>query len=489
MSEHEIVIIGSGFGGIATAIRLVQAGITDFRILERRSFMGGTWCQNTYPGAAVDVHSPLYSLAAEPWPWTQMFAERDELEAYTNAVIDKHDLRSKTVLEANVSEVRWDEARSRWIIGTEGAGTFEARMVVNASGPLSTPVVPDFPGRDRFAGVAFHTNGWNHEVDLRGKSVAVVGSGASAAQVIPAIAPEVGALHVFQRSPHWVLPRPDRSFSPVSRRLLGVHPLYRLLRWAIYWKLESRVVGFKYSPWALDRFAQRHALRHLAQQVPDPVLREKLTPGYTIGCKRIILSSTLYPALCRPNVTLHDAADGIAEIEPGGIRTKQGTLVDLDVIVWATGYDATDAVISYPVIGRGGKTLRAFWDAYPRAYLGTCMPGFPNFFVLTGPNTGIGHTSALFIIESQLEYVLESIRRLRASGEAFVEVKPEAEERYTTMIHTEMERTVWKQGGCTSWYQGKNGQVVAMFPGFSFSYRALARRFRDEHHIFASEAA
>ena len=246
MSEHEVVIIGSGFGGIATAIRLVQAGITDFRILERRSFMGGTWCQNTYPGAAVDVHSPLYALSREPWPWSQMFADRDELEVYTNAVIDKHRLRDKTVLGADVSEVRWDEARCRWEIRTQNAGRFEARVVVNASGPLSTPVVPNFPGRDHFEGAAFHTNAWNHDVDLRGKRVAVVGSGASAAQVIPAIASDVTALHVFQRSPHWVLPRPDRKFSPLTRRLLGVHPLYRLLRWAIYWKLESRVIGFKY---------------------------------------------------------------------------------------------------------------------------------------------------------------------------------------------------------------------------------------------------
>ena len=483
--EHEIVIIGSGFGGLCTAIRLLERGISDIRILERRDFMGGTWCQNRYPGAAVDVHSPLYSLSSEPWDWSQMFAEGDELEAYTHAVIDKHQLRERTVTNANVRSVTWDDAKRRWVIETNGAGTFVARVVVNASGPLSTPVVPAFPGRDSFRGAAFHTNAWDHTVDHRGKRVAIVGSGASAAQVIPAIAPDVEHLHVFQRTPHWVLPRPDRRFSTIERSLLKLRPFSKLLRWSIYWKLESRVVGFKYSPLALDLFAQRQAVAHLQDQVPDDELRRKLTPDYTIGCKRVILSSTLYPALGRDNVTLHDKTDGIERIDETGIWTAQGEHVDLDVIVWATGYDATDAVISYPVVGRGGATLAGFWSEFPRAYLGTCIPGFPNFFMLTGPNTGIGHTSALFVIESQLEYVLETLSRLRASGQDTVEVRPEAEAEYTRMIHREMDKTVWKNGGCQSWYHGKSGHVIAMFPGFSFMYRAKARRFRPEHHRFA----
>lgn len=483
--SFKVVIVGSGFGGQCTAIRLLERGITDFCILERRPFMGGTWCQNTYPGAAVDVHSPLYSISSEPWPWSQMFAEQSELEQYTNAVIDKHGLRDKTVLEANVEHIEWDEQRARWRLETTNAGTFEGAVVVNASGPLSTPVIPQFPGRDTFQGKAFHTNAWDHDYDVRGKRVAVVGSGASAAQVIPAIAGDVSELHAFQRTPHWVLPRPDRTFSPLERKLLEYPAVYNLIRGAIYWKLESRVVGFKYSDRALDLLAQRVALRHLERQVPDPELRRKLTPDYTIGCKRIILSSTLYPALSRDNVTLHDRDEAIESIEPSGIRTRRGDLVELDAIVWATGYDATDGAISYPVIGRRGRTLAEAWSEFPRAYLGTAMPGFPNFFVITGPNTGIGHTSALFIIESQLEYILESIRRLDASGHDTIEVRADAEANYTNRIHSEMERTVWKRGGCNSWYQSKSGHVVAMFPGFSFTYRGLTRRFRPEHHVLA----
>ncbi|NKF22110.1 flavin-containing monooxygenase [Solimonas marina] len=482
---YKVVIIGSGFGGQCAALRLLEQGIDDFRILERRDFMGGTWCQNRYPGAAVDVQSPLYSISSEPYRWSQMFAEQDELQRYTHGVIDKHGLRARTDINTNVREVRWDEAAKRWIIGTDAAGTYEAQILINASGPLSTPVVPNFPGRDTFKGKSFHTNAWDHDYDYRGKRVAIVGSGASAAQVIPAIADQVGSLHVFQRSPHWVLPRPDRKFSSFERALLGMRPLYKLLRWSIYWALESRVIGFKYSKTMLNVVAQRVALKHLKAQVPDPVLRQKLTPDFTIGCKRIILSSTLYPALSRSNVTLHDRHDGIASINERGIVTAQGEQLDLDLIVWSTGYDATDGVISYPVIGKGGTPLSQVWAQYPRAYLGTAVPGFPNLFVVTGPNTGIGHTSAIFVIESQMNYIVDAIRRLEKSGKQSIEVSAAAEDAYTRMIHTEMERTVWKAGGCKSWYQSKSGHVVAMFPGFSFTYRRLASRFKPQHHVFA----
>ncbi|WP_269621216.1 flavin-containing monooxygenase [Zhongshania sp. BJYM1] len=482
--NYRVVIIGSGFGGQCAAIRLQEQGISDFCILERRDFMGGTWCQNSYPGAAVDVQSPLYSISSEPYAWSQMFVERDELQRYTNEVIDKHGLRDKTTLNANVKEVRWNESTKRWLLETDESGVFEAQVLINASGPLSTPVIPNFPGRDTFKGKSFHTNGWDHSYDYRGKRVAIVGSGASAAQVIPAIAGDVAELHVFQRSPHWVLPRPDRVFSSFQRKLLGIKPLYKALRWSIYWALETRVIGFKYSKAMLDLVATRKALAHLNKQVPDPALRKKLTPDFTIGCKRIILSSTLYPALSQKNVTVHDKQDGIASINETGILTAQGEQLDVDLIIWSTGYDATDGVISYPVVGRDGMSLSTFWDEFPRAYLGTAIPNFPNFFVVTGPNTGIGHTSAIFIIESQMKYIMDSLRLLDKSGKQSVEVRADAENEYTQMVHSEMEKTVWKSGGCTSWYQSKSGHVVAMFPGFSFTYRRLASRFQKKHHDF-----
>jgi len=485
MQSFDIIIIGSGFGGQCAAINLLKRGITDFRMLERRDFMGGTWCQNSYPGAAVDVQSPLYSISHEPYQWTQMFVEQAELEEYTHFVIDKYKLREKTETGCNVEQVRWNDASKRWVLTTTSKGEFEARIVINASGPLSTPVIPNFPGRDSFQGVTFHTNHWNHGVSLKGKRVAIIGSGASAAQAIPAIAPEVGHLHVFQRTPHWVMPRPDRKFSSWQRALLGIKPLHKALRTLIYWELETRVIGFKYSPWGLKQFAQKVALNHIKKQIKDPVLRAAVTPDYTIGCKRIILSNTLYPALCRDNVTLHTKQSGIAEITPSGIRTQDGQDIPLDVIVYSTGYDATDGVISYPVTGRHGTTLQAQWAEFPRAYLGTSMPGFPNFFVVTGPNTGIGHTSAIFVIEAQMNYIMKSIQALQKAGKQAIEVKPEAEARYTHMIHEEMKQTVWKSGGCNSWYQSKSGHVIAMFPGFSFTYRQMANRFKPQHHEFS----
>lgn len=485
-SRHQVIIIGSGFGGQSAALHLRRAGIEDFVILERRAFLGGTWAQNRYPGAAVDVQSPLYSLLGEPYPWTQMFAERSELEAYTQHVLTKHDLHDKTITSANVVEVTWKE--TEWEVRTQNADdhtvttTYRAQFVVNATGPLSTPVVPDFPGRDRFAGAAFHTNDWDESVDLQGKRVAIIGSGASAAQIIPAIQPEVAELHVFQRTPHWVMPRPDRTFTPLQRRLLGFKPCYRALRTAIYWSLETRVVGFKYSERALKTLAQDKALALLERQVPDPKLRARLTPDYTIGCKRIILSNTLYPALSAANTSVHDRNDGIDHLDETGIITASGEHLDLDVIVWSTGYDATDGVISYPVTGRGGIKLSHVWEQYPRAYLGTTVPEFPNLFIVTGPNTGIGHTSALFVIESQMQYIVRSLKEVLGSGRTSIEVTAEAEADYTTMIHQEMDRTVWKNGGCQSWYQSASGHVIAMFPGFSFTYRRLTSRFRPEHH-------
>ncbi len=485
-TTYSVVIIGTGFGGQAAAIALQKAGIDDVVMLERRAFMGGTWRQNSYPGAAVDVQSPLYSLASEPYPWTQMFAGQQELSDYTGHVLAKYGLQERVLTSTTVQQVRWNG--ELWEIDTAERGTIRGRYVINASGPLSKAVIPDFPGRDDYEGVAFHTNEWDHDFDYRGKRVAIVGSGASAAQIIPTIQPEVGELHVFQRTPHWVMPRHDRTFSPLQSKILALPPVYKAVRTAIYWGLETRMIGFKYSAWALKRLAQDKAVAHLERQVADPQLRAKLTPDFTIGCKRIILSSTLYPALAADNCTVHDKHDGIDRIDAKGIHTAQGEHVEVDAIIWSTGYDATDGVISYDVIGREGVRMADRWSEYPRAYLGTTVPGFPNLFIMTGPNTGIGHTSAIFVIESQVRYVLQAIKAGMQQGRP-IEVREEAEEDYTAMIHREMERTVWKTGGCHSWYQSKSGHVIAMFPGFSFTYRRMTRRFRPEHHTFLPATA
>jgi cation diffusion facilitator CzcD-associated flavoprotein CzcO len=482
LKTYKAIIIGSGFGGQCAALKLKKQGIEDFLILERRDFMGGTWCQNTYPGAAVDVQSPLYSIESEPYDWSQMFAEQNELQLYTNHVIDKNNLRDKTQTGANVSKIEWHEADQAWQVHLRDQPSIRAQLVI--SGPLSTPVIPAFKGKESFKGKSFHTNNWDQDYDYRGKRIAIIGSGASAAQIIPAIAKDADELHIFQRSPHWVLPRPDYVFKPWQRKLLKNKALYTLLRKAIYWQLESRVIGFKYSQTMLKLAAQNKAVKHIKKQISDPVLRAKVTPDYTIGCKRIILSDTLYPALCRDNVSLHDKTQGIKEITETGIITQDGENLKLDLIVYSTGYDATDGVISYPVIGREKKRLEDFWQEYPRAYLGTSAPGFPNLFIVTGPNTGIGHTSAIVVIEAQMNYMISSIKSLSANNNKVIEVKADAENRYTQHIHKEMAKTVWKSGGCNSWYQSKSGHVIAMFPGFSFTYQRWTKNFRPADHDF-----
>lgn len=482
-AAYEIIIIGTGFGGQLAALNLRQRGMHDFVMLERREFMGGTWSQNTYPGAAVDVQSPLYSISFEPYDWTQMFADQEELRTYTEHVIQKHGLRDKALTNHNVSKIEWSDSDARWHVHVVGQPMLKARYIINATGPLSTPVIPDFKGKERFKGPSFHTNDWDHSVAYQGKRVAVIGSGASAAQVIPAIAPDCEHLHVFQRTPHWVMPRPDYRFRPWQRALLRNKPVYKLLRILIYWALETRVLGFKYSKTVLDLLATRKAKKMIAAQIADPALRRKVTPDFTIGCKRVILSDTLYPTFCRDNVSLHDRHEGISEITETGIITQDGKEIPLDIIVYSTGYDATDGVISYPVVGREGRTLKDFWHDYPRAYLGTTIPAFPNLFIVTGPNTGIGHTSALFIIESQMRYIMQALEQARNSEGGVIEVSAEAEARYTGLIHKEMARTVWQTGGCNSWYKSRSGKVIAMFPGFSFTFRRWANRFRKQDHL------
>lgn len=484
MKKYTVVIIGSGFGGQASAINLLKNNIPDFCILERRDFMGGTWCQNTYPGAAVDVQSPLYSFSFEPYKWSQMFVEQNELKRYTQFVIEKYKLREKTILNANVESINWIEADNLWEISTR---EFKCRtqFIINASGSLSTPVIPEFKGRNNFKGKSFHTNNWDHSYDYKNKQVAIIGSGASAAQIIPAIASDVKGLHVFQRTPHWVMPRPDRKFTPGQQKLLGHKIIYETLRKIIYWSLETRIIAFKYSRFMLKQFGEREALNFIKKSISDDELRKKVTPDYLIGCKRIVLSNNLYPALVRKNVTLYAREQGVREMTKNSIITQDGKEIELDLIIYSTGYEATDNVIAYPVIGREGFSLKSFWKDYPRAYLGTAMPKFPNFFVITGPNTFISHTSAIFVMEAQLLYILKCIRKVLEVRKQKIEVKEEAEASYTSMIHREMIPTVWHAGGCKSWYQSKSGHVTAMFPGFSFSFRILANNFKPKDHIIS----
>ncbi|PCJ47527.1 MAG: monooxygenase [Gammaproteobacteria bacterium] len=482
--QYKVIIIGSGFGGQLAAINLVKEGISDFFILERRDYMGGTWCQNVYPGAAVDVPSPLYALSYEPFDWTQMYAEQDELSRYTNFIIEKYKLREKTATSQVVTKIHWSELDQVWTIEVAGKAAFRAQFVINATGPLSTPVIPSFKGRDSFKGKSFHSNNWDTSYDYKNKRVAVIGSGASAAQIIPAIASQVAHLSVFQRAAHWVMPRNDYVFKAWQRAILRNKWGYKILRVLIYCSLEYRLIGFKYSQKLLNIIGRGDAQRLIRKHIKDPELQKKVTPDFAFGCKRVILSDTLFKAYCRDNVSLYDKTNAIKKMTEKGIVTADDVEHELDLIVYSTGYDATDGIISYPVVGRGEATLAKVWEDYPRGYLGTMVPSFPNLFIVTGPNTGVGHTSALVLIESQMIYIMKCFRNLTQFNKKVIEVKASAEEKYTNHIHEEMKRTVWHTGGCNSWYKSKSGKIIAMFPGFSFTFRRWAKNFKAKNHNF-----
>ncbi len=481
---YQIIIIGSGFGGQMAAINLNRQGFDDYLILERRDFMGGTWSQNVYPGAAVDVPSPLYSLSFEPYHWTQLYADRAELNDYTDHIIEKYQLKPKTRTSSNVEKITWLEDKFFWEIQLTGSTPFYAQFIINATGPLSTPVIPNFKGKSLFKGKSFHSNHWDTQYDYKNKRVAIIGSGASAAQIIPAIAEDVNHLYIFQRSPHWVIPRNDYVFKKWQRKLLSYPWCYKSLRVIIYWMLEYRMIGFKYSQKMLNLLGRNHAEKLIKRQISDKALRKKVLPDFEFGCKRVVISDTLYPAYCRDNVTLIDKNNPIKEITETGITTEDETQIALDLIVYATGYDATDGVISYPVIGVNGQSLSDFWQDYPRAYLGTSMPGFPNLFIISGPNTNVGHTSALFLMEAQIQYILHSLKQVKAQKQKVIEVTSAAEHQYTERIHKEMTGTVWNSGRCNSWYKNKAGKVTALFPGFSFTFRRWTNRFKQNDHVF-----
>lgn len=469
-----VAIIGSGFGGLGTAIRLRQEGIRDFVVLERADDVGGTWRDNTYPGCACDVQSHLYSFSFAPNPeWSRSFSRQPEIQAYLRRCAEEHGVLPHVRFGHEVRAAAWDEEAQRWRLDTAG-GPVTAQLLVMASGALSDPVVPDFPGLGRFRGAAFHSSRWDHGCDLRGKRVAVVGTGASAIQFVPEIQPGVAELHLYQRTPPWILPRHDRRLGALEHGLFRRVPLaQRLARGAVYLLREGLVLAFR-NPRAM-RLAQRVALRHLRRSVPDPALRAKLTPEWTLGCKRVLLSSEYLPALVQPNVEV--VTEGIAEVREHSVVTADGVERPTDAIVFGTGFRPTDPPLAPHVRGRGGRTLTEAWAGSPRAHLGTTVAGFPNLFLLLGPNTGLGHTSVVYMIEAQIEHFMGAVRHMRRHGVAALEPRPEAQAAFVAEVDARMEGTVWTAGGCRSWYLDATGRNSALWPDFTWRFRRRAARF------------
>lgn len=481
--DARVAIIGSGFGGLGAAIRLKQEGIDSFVLLERAGDIGGTWRDNTYPGCACDVQSHLYSFSFAPNPaWSRSFSPQPEIQAYLRRVAREHGILPHVRFHHEVHGAAWDRSTGTWRISTSH-GPITARVLVMATGALSDPLIPHLPGLDTFRGRAWHSARWAHDFDPTEKRVAVIGTGASAIQFVPEIQPKVGQLYVFQRTPPWILPRHQRDLKPMEQRLFRRFPAaQRAIRAMIYLAREGMVFGFR-NPGAM-RLAQRVALRHLRRSVPDPELRRTLTPDWTMGCKRVLLSNDYLPALARPNVEV--VTDAIAEVRERSIVTRDGHERAVDAIVFGTGFRPTDPPLAPHVRGRAGTSLTEAWAGSPKAHLGTTVAGFPNFFLLMGPNTGLGHTSVVYMIEAQVEHMIGALRHMDRVGAAALEPRPEAQEAFVAAVDTRMEGTVWTSGGCASWYLDETGRNSTLWPDFTWRFRRAAR-FDAADYLASSE--
>jgi cation diffusion facilitator CzcD-associated flavoprotein CzcO len=483
-----VAIIGAGFGGLGAAIALRKAGHTDLVILERATAVGGTWRDNSYPGCACDVPSHLYSFSFAPNPdWTHSFSRQGEIWDYLERVADRYGLRRSIRFEVNVTEARWDASRARWRIQTS-RGEMTADVLIAAAGPLSEPALPDIPGLASFPGPVFHSSRWDHGFDLAGKRVAVVGTGASAIQIVPEIQPAVSRLVLFQRTPAWVMPRRDRPISETKKWLYRRVPLtQRTARLGIYVTREALVGAFVKRPEMLRR-AQRIALANMAKSITDPGLRAKLTPGYVMGCKRILLSDDYYPALTQPNVDV--VAAGLAKVGGSTLTAQDGTAHDADAIVFATGFRAVDMPIAQHIYGAAGLSLAQAWGGDMRALRGTTVPGFPNLCLVVGPNTGLGHNSIVYIIESQLSYITDYLATLDRTGAAALDARPAAQQRWCAGIEQRMAATVWTTGGCVSWYLNAAGRNPTLWPASTIRFRLATRRLDPaEYDLIAAPAA
>jgi cation diffusion facilitator CzcD-associated flavoprotein CzcO len=481
-----IAIVGSGFAGIGMAIRLRSMGLDSFTIYEAAGGLGGTWRDNAYPGAACDIPSHLYSFSFEPNPnWTRAFAPQQEILDYLRHCARKYDIERFIEYRSRVRAARFDETNGVWRIDIERDGathTIVADLLIAANGALSRPSFPDLAGLDRFEGTLFHSAHWDHDYDLKGKRVGVIGTGASTIQFVPHIQPHVAQLAVFQRTAPWIMPRRDHAIGPRRRALYRRVPLaQRLARGAVYCQHEVRALGFVVNLRLLEA-PMKFARSYLARKVEDAALRAKLTPDYLLGCKRVLLSSDYYPAIAQPNVEL--VTDAIREVVADGIVTADGTHRKFDAIICGTGFQVNDVDTPFRVTGAGGAELGEAWRRDgPEAYLGVSVAGFPNLFLIVGPNTALGHNSMIYMIESQVRYIAECVRALQRRRARTISLRAEVQREFNATLQHMLARTVW-QSGCHSWYQTRRGKNTSLWPGFTFDYRRRTRRVRESDYEF-----
>ena len=467
------IIIGAGFAGIGMGVALRRQHIDDFVILEKASDVGGVWRDNRYPGAACDVPSHLYSYSFEPNPdWTHVFSRQPEIADYLRHCASKYDLLRHLRFGAEVQSARYDEADNLWTVLLRDGSELHSKLLISGVGQLSRPATPKIAGIESFRGHSFHSASWDENYPLAGKRVAVIGTGASAIQFIPAIAPQVERISVFQRSPAWMMHRRDRAYSAFEKRLMHAVPaLTRLYRLGIYLRYEARALAFTRFKSLMKIAVEWPFRRMLARDVPDAALRAKLTPDYPIGCKRILLSDEYLTTMSRANVEL--VTEGIRRVLPQGVETNDGRVYEVDAIVYGTGFAATEFLAPMSIRGRRGLDLNEAWRKGATAYMGMTVPGFPNFFMLYGPNTNLGHNSIVYMLESQIRHVMRCIERMRAQRANVVEVQADRHTRYNLRIQQRLGSTVWN--GCKSWYIDANGHNSTNWPGFTLSYRLMTR--------------
>jgi cation diffusion facilitator CzcD-associated flavoprotein CzcO len=479
------LIIGAGFGGLCAAIRLQGLGVP-FTVVERAQDIGGTWRDNTYPGCACDIRSVLYSFSFAPnRAWTRPYPQQPEILAYLHNVLARYNLAPRILFGFEATEARWDDKRELWTLTARDGRELQAPLLISATGPLNKPALPDLPGLGDFAGPQFHSNQWRHDVSLAGKRVAVIGTGASAIQFVPEIAKVAAQVTVFQRTPPWVVPRMDYPFSPVKRWALRHVPgLQALARAGTYWRQEMLGLAFR-GNMAIRNVALWHLRTQLEKgwaaqpqdtQLRRAQLRQQLTPDYEPGCKRVLVSDDWYPTLTRPNLRL--VASGVARVSPQAVEGADGTVHEADVIVHGTGFVTTEFVTPMRVFGERGVELSAHWRAGPAAtHLGITVAGYPNFFMLVGPNTGLGHNSIVFMIECQMNYVMGALRAMQRTGRNVLRLNADAQTNSYSSMQSALKNTVWAKGGCKSWYQSADGHIDTLWPGSTTAYWWRTRRF------------
>ncbi len=467
-AQPTIAILGAGVAGLCMGIQLKKAGISSFKIYEKSDRVGGTWHDNSYPGANCDVPSHLYCYSFEPNPdWSRIFSPQAEIHRYLEGCAEKYGLLPHIQFGTEITGARFDERESAWRIRTDTGQEIVANVLVSGTGQLNRPHVPALPGFESFAGTHFHSARWNHSHDLSGRNVAVIGNGASAIQFIPCIAPMVKSLSIFQRSANWVIPRMDRAYTDTEKeRFRRLPSLLWLVRALIYWSLEARFFGFFRGSW-FGRKLEKAATQYLHAQIADPKLRALLTPDYPVGCKRILISDDYYQALTRQNVEV--VGSHIERIERDVIVTADGVTRPVDTIIFGTGFETTSFLAPMQIEGLGGRKLEEVWRSGAEAYLGVGVSGFPNLFLLYGPNTNLGHNSIIFMIECQVRYVLQCIQALARNRTSRLDVRPEAMERYNERLQRDIQKTAWA-AGCNSWYKTESGKITNNWSGFTVEY-------------------